>query len=61
MLNNDDNDFKFIARNSLELDMKKRGVHRSAESGNFFGFVFEESVELQVQVNIKGEFGVSSD
>ena len=39
--------------------MKKRGVRRSAESGNFLGFAGDESGKLQV--NIKGGFGVSSD
>ena len=43
MLNNYNNNFKFIARYSLELDIKKRGVHRSAESGNFLGFACDES------------------
>ena len=39
--------------------MKKRGVRRSAESGNFLGFACDESRKLQV--NVKGGFGVSSD
>ena len=59
MLNNVNDNFKYIARHSLELDMKKRGVRRSAESRNFLGFACDESGKLQV--NIKGGFGVSSD
>ena len=39
--------------------MKKRGVRRSAESGDFLGFACDESRKFQV--SIKGGFGVSSD
>ena len=59
MLNNDNDNIKYIARHSLELDMRKRGVRRSTENRNFLGFACDNLGMLQV--NIRGGFGVSSD
>ena len=38
MLNHDVEQFRNIARESLELDMKKRGVELTADDINFLGY-----------------------
>ena len=38
MLNHDVPCFKNIARNSLEIDMRKRGIHESLDVNNFLGY-----------------------
>ena len=49
----------FVARNSLRLDMEKRGVRRSSEERNFLGFKCNN--KGIIETNIKGGFGVASD
>ena len=38
MLNHEDDNIRYVTRNSLCLDFKKRGVERTVEEGNFLGF-----------------------
>ena len=59
MLNHENENIRFVARNSLQLDMKKRGVNRTADDENFLGFACENTGKLKT--NIKGGFGVQSD
>ena len=54
MLNNDNESIKFIARNSLEIDFIKRGIHRSVDENNFLGFLSKQVGQLNT--NIKGGF-----
>ena len=57
MLNHEVVDFKMVARESLKLDMAKRGVHRSDEPTNFLGYEVNEDGYL----NVKTKFGGLSD
>ena len=59
MLNHNDENFRFVARKSFEIDMTKRGVLRSDAENNFLGYNLKESGHLDT--NIKGGFGVQSD
>ena len=59
MLNHLNENIRFVARNSLELDMKKRGAVRSRTENNFLGYAVKENGLLDT--NIKGEFGVKSN
>ena len=38
MLNHENHDFRYAARNSLKLDMLKRGVPLSESPSNFLGY-----------------------
>ena len=59
MLNHEEENFRFVARNSLQLDMNKRGVSRTANENSFLGFKKKENGTLDT--HIKGGFGASSD
>ena len=59
MLNNNNENIKFIARNSLEIDFNKRGIPRSVDENNFLGFSCKQNGQLNT--NIKGGFGLISD
>ena len=59
MLNHENENIRFVARNSMQLDMKKRGVNRTTDDENFLGFACENTGKLKT--NIKGGFGVQSD
>ena len=59
MLNHPNENLRFIARNSLEIDLKKRGIKRSTENGNFLGYECKSNGDLAT--NIKGGFGLISD
>ena len=59
MLNHENENIRFVARNSLQLDMKKHGVNRTTDDENFLGFPCENIGKLKI--NIKGGFGVQSD
>ena len=59
MLNYPNENFRFIARNSLEIDFNKRGIKRSTENGNFLGYECESNGDLAT--HIKGGFGLISD
>ena len=59
MLNHKEENFRFVARNSLQLDMNKRGVSRTTNENSFLGFKQKENGTLDT--HIKGGFGASSD
>ena len=59
MLNHPDNNFRFIARNSLSLDFKKRGIPITEPNRNFLGCTIKDNGLLDT--HIKGGFGVQSD
>ena len=59
MLNHPDNNFRFIPRNSLSLDFKKRGISRNEANRNFLGYTIKDNGLLDT--HIKGGFGVQSD
>ena len=59
MLNHVDDNIRYVARNSLELDMKKRGVKRKTRDPQFLGFECKEDEKLKT--NVKGGFEVISD
>ena len=59
MLNNDNDNIKYVARNSLSLDFSKRGAQRSTEENNFLSFKMTASGNLETHV--KGGFAVQSD
>ena len=59
MLNHENENIRFVARNSLHLDVKKRGVNRTTDDENFLGFACENTEKLKT--NSKGGFGVQSD
>ena len=59
MLNHQDINIKFIARHSLEIDMKKQGVKHGNENTGFLGFAVKENGSLDMHV--RGSFGVISD
>ena len=59
MLNHENENIHFVARNSLQLDMKKRGLNRPTDDENFLGFAYENTGKFKT--NIKGGFGVQSD
>ena len=56
MLNHSNENIRFVARNSLELDMKERGVVRSITENNFLRYPVKEKGLLDI--NIKGGFWV---
>ena len=56
MLNHPDNNFRFIARNSLSLDFKKRGIPRTEADRNFLGYTIKDNGLLDT--HIEGGFGV---
>ena len=47
MLNNVDDNIRCVARNSLELDMKKRGVKRTTRDPQFLGYECKEDGKLK--------------
>ena len=59
MLNHDDENIRYVARNSLRLDMEKRNISRSEEGNNFLGYKVKENGLLDT--HIKGGFGTVSD
>ena len=59
MLNHPDNNFRFIARNSLSLDFEKTGIPRTEANRNFLGYTIKDNGLLDT--HIKGSFGVQSD
>ena len=59
MLNHEDDNIRYVARNSLSLDFNKRGAKRSIQDNNFLGFNTTASGNLETYV--KGGFGVQSD
>ena len=59
MLNHQEVNIRFVARNSLRLDMEKCGVRRSSEERNFLGFKCNNM--SIIETNIKGGFGVASN
>ena len=59
MLNHSNENIRFVARNSPELDMKKKRAVRSTTKNNFLGYAVKENGLLET--NIKGGFGVKSD
>ena len=59
MLNHEEENFRFVARNSLQIDMNKRGVSRTTNENSFLGFKQKENGTLDT--HIKGGFGASSD
>ena len=54
MLNNSNKNIQFAARNSLEFEMKTRGVVRSRTENNFLEYAVKENGLLDT--NIKGGF-----
>ena len=59
MLNHNEDNIRFLARNSLVLDMYKRGVSRANNDFNFLGFKCKE--DNQLDTHITGGFGLISD
>ena len=59
MLNYENQNIQYVARNSLGLDLAKRGARRSVKDSNFLGFKTNASGHLDT--NVKGGFGVESD
>ena len=59
MLNHQEVNIRFVARNSLRLDMEKHGVRRSSKERHFLGFKCNN--KGIIETNIKGGFGVASD
>ena len=59
MLNHVEENFCFVARNSLQLDMNKHRVSRTTNENSFLGFKQKENGTLDT--HIKGGFGASSD
>ena len=59
MLNHDNDNIRYVARNPLSLDFSKRGAKRSIEENNFLGLNITASGSLETHV--KGGFGVQSD
>ena len=59
MLNHQEVNIRFVARNNLRLNMEKRGVRRSSEERNFLGFKCNN--KGIIETNIKGGLGVASD
>ena len=59
MLNHSNENIRFAERNSLEIDMKKRGVVRSRTENNFLGYAVKENGLLDT--SMKGRLGVKSD
>ena len=59
MLNHLDNNFRFIARNSVSFDFKKRGILRTEANRNFLGYTTKDNGLFDT--HIKGGFGVQSD
>ena len=56
MLSHIDNNIRYVASNSLESDMKKRGVKRKMRDPQFLGYECKEDGKTK-----KGGFGVISD
>ena len=59
MLNHQDENLRFIARNSLEIDFNRRGIKRSTARNNFLGYACKTNGDLET--NIRGGFGLISD
>ena len=59
MLNHQEVNIRFVARNSWRLYMEKRGVRRSSEECNFLGFKCNN--KGIIETNIKSGFGIPSD
>ena len=59
MLNHQDENLRFIARNSLEIDFNKRGIKRSTARNNFLGYACKANGDLET--NIQGGFDLISD
>ena len=57
--NHSNENIQFVARNSPELNMKKRGVARSRTENNFLEYAVKENGLLDT--NIKSGFGGKSD
>ena len=50
MLNHENENIRFVARNFLQLDMKKRGVNRTTDDDNFLGFACENTGKPTLKV-----------
>ena len=59
MLNHQEVNIRFVARNSLRLNMENRGVRKSSEEHNFLGFKCNN--KGIIEMNRKGGFSVASD
>ena len=59
MLNHEEENIRFVARNSLELDMHKRNISRVYHGRNCLGFEIKD--DGKVSTNVKGGFGVTFD
>ena len=59
MINHSEKFFRCIARNSLYLDLNKRGIPRTEGENNFLGYSINDNGLLDT--NIKGGFSVQSD
>ena len=59
ILNHQDENLRFIARNSLEIDFNKRGIKRSTARNNFLGYACKANGDLEA--NLRGGFGLISD
>ena len=59
MLNHENQNIQYVARNSLGLDFAKRGARRFVDDSDFLGFQTNASGHLET--NVKGGFGVQSD
>ena len=57
MLNHPNDNFIFIARNSPNLDFKKRGIPRSETDENYLGYAVKDNRTLET--HIKGGFDVA--
>ena len=58
MLNHEEENIRFVARNSLELDMHKRNISRVHQGQNCLGFGIKNYGRFSTKV--KGGFGVAS-
>ena len=59
MLNHQEENIRFVARNSLELDMHKRNISRVHHGRKCLGFDIKDDGKFSTKV--KGGFGVASD
>ena len=59
MLNHEEENIRFVARNSLELDMHKRNISRVHHGRNCLGFEIKNDGKFSTKV--KGGFGAASD
>ena len=59
MLNHTDENIRFVARNSFNIDMSKRNIPRSETDNNFLGYSVKENGNLDTRIT--GGFGTISD